>query len=364
MRKLDEALTNLTSGARLSLEDVEVLFTCHDLHVLAGPAREAQQHHSGNKVYLSRNANVNHTNGCTLRCPLCAFSRDPEDPASWFQSIEEIAAELDGLDTDGQKLTEIHVVGGLHPRANLDYFLNLFRTFRERWPDALIQGLTAVEIDELARQENTHVRDILIKLKDAGLGGIPGGGAEIFNPRVRAIVAPQKISGARWLAVHREAHWLDIPTNATMLYGHVETLRERAEHLLALRDLQDETGGFRCFVPLAFHAQNTQFGSIPPTTGRDDLVTYAVSRLALDNIPHLKGLWMYMGLPFAQIALNYGVDDFGGTAHREKIVHAAGARTPDGSDLNSLAALCRQAGRIPVLTDAAYRFEQEIEPGQ
>ncbi len=352
----------LREGGRLSEADALALLESHDLLGLGRLALAAKRAASGDSVYYAPNVHVNPTNVCRLRCPICAFSRDEGDGDAYLLDPEAVAHALARL--RDERIVEAHLVGGVSPKADLAYTLDLLRRIKAARPDLVLQGLTAVEVDAFARANGLSLRETLERLMAAGLDALPGGGAEIFAPRVRAIVAPKKISGERWLEVMREAHALGLPTNATMLYGHVETLAERIDHLARLRALQDETGGFRCFVPLAFHAANTAFPDLPPTTGFDDLKTFAVSRLFLDNVPHVKGLWMYMGLEFAQVALHFGVDDMGGTGRNERIVHAAGARTPAEVGELRLRRIIEAAGFRAVAVDSAYLREHPFPGGE
>lgn len=345
----------LSGGGRLRAEDALALLSAGDPHGLSRLALARKRAVSGDAVYYAPNLNVNPTNVCRLRCPICAFSRDEGDADAYLLGADEVVASL--APERAGRIVEVHLVGGLSPRADLAYTLDLLRAIRRARPELVVQGLTAVEVDAFSRAEGIPLRETLSLLMEAGLAALPGGGAEIFAPRVRSLVAPEKIPGARWLEVMREAHALGLPTNATMLYGHFETLAERVEHMAALRELQDETGGFRCFVPLPFHAKNTAFPDLPPTGGLDDLRTLAVARLFLDNVPHLKGLWMYMGLEMAQVALHFGVDDLGGTGRGERIVRAAGGTAPRDAGEGALRRAIRGAGFRPVATDSAYLSE-------
>jgi aminodeoxyfutalosine synthase len=251
--------------------------------------------------------------------------------------------------------TEVHIVGGLAPEVSLDYCLRMVARLHEAYPAVCIQAFTAVEIASVAKKAALTPREVLAKLKGAGLTGLPGGGAEIFDPAVRERLCPKKISGQEWLAIHREAHRLGLTTNATMLYGHVETHANRIDHMLALRGLQDETGGFAAFIPLPFHPHGTKLPDLPGTTACDDLRTIAVSRLMLDNVPHIKAFWIMLTPDLAQVALRFGADDLDGTVVREEITHAAGASTPQGMTAADLEHLIRAAGCEPVQRDTLYR---------
>jgi aminodeoxyfutalosine synthase len=250
---------------------------------------------------------------------------------------------------------EVHVVGGLHPDVTLDYYVAMLGALRRAFPGVCLQALTAVEVAYAAGRAGVAVSEALARLKAAGLTGLPGGGAEIFDPAVRRRIAPRKISGTEWLDVHRQAHRLGLPTNATLLYGHVESHAHRVDHLLALRDLQDETGGLAAFIPLAFHPEGTRLADLPGPTACDDLRTIAVSRLLLDNVPHVKAFWVMLTPDLAQVALRFGADDLDGTVVREEITHAAGAHTPQGLAAGDLEHLIRAAGCRPVRRDTLYR---------
>ena len=252
-------------------------------------------------------------------------------------------------------VTEIHLVGGLHPDIGLDYYADLLGRLHEAFPRVCLQAFTAVEVHYAAKKAGLSTAEVLARLKAAGLTGLPGGGAEIFDPEVRRRVAPRKIGGAEWLAVHREAHRLGLPTNATMLYGHVESPAHRVDHLLALRRLQDETGGFAAFIPLPFHPEGTHLADLPGPTAVDDLATMAASRLLLDNVPHVKAFWIMLTPDLAQVALRFGADDIDGTVIREEITHAAGAQTPQGLTTADLVSLIRGAGGEPAERDTLYR---------
>jgi aminodeoxyfutalosine synthase len=262
------------------------------------------------------------------------------------------------------KFTELHIVGGLHPSLPFDYYTEMLRALKSRFPGVHIQAFTAVEIAHIAEIARLSVRDTLAALRDAGLGSLPGGGAEVFSERVRGIICPEKMPGFQWLDVMRQAHELGIKSNATMLYGHVETDSERVEHMIALRDLQDDTGGFMTFIPLKFHPANTKLAH--PAAQRssiDDLKLYAISRLMLDNIPHIKVFWIMLGLKLAQVALSYGVDDFDGTVVEEKITHRAGATTPEGLTVDELRRLISETGSVPVERDTIYNEVTRNEAG-
>jgi aminodeoxyfutalosine synthase len=305
-------------------------------------------------TYFVRNQHLNHTNICVLKCKFCAFAKTKKQPEGYAYPldvvVEKIRATLD------EPIREIHIVGGLHPDLPWSYYLNLLRRIREVRPDVDIKAYTAVEIDYFAEKFGMSVETVLAELKAAGLDSMPGGGAEIFAPRARKLICDYKLTAEGWLSIVKTAHRMEIPTNCTLLYGHIETLEERVEHLVRLREAQDETGGFLCFIPLAFHPENTLLPHIPPATGYDDLRTIAISRLMLDNIPHVKAYWIMLGQHIAQIAQRFGADDIDGTVVEEKIYHDAGAKTPQALTRRELLKLITDAGREPVERDALYNI--------
>jgi len=339
------------AGKRLNREDGLKLIASSDLLSLGSLADIVRKRKVGDKSYFNSNLNINYTNICIFRCPLCAFSKDLEE--GYLFSLEEIEEKVyQGLRLE---IKEFHIVGGLHPHLSFEYFKEMLKRIKKIDAEIFIQAFTAVEIDHFSKNSGLSIEEVLKKLKEAGLDSIPGGGAEVFSPRVRQIISPKKISGNRWLEVMKKAHFLGIKSNATMLYGHVETKEEQVDHLLALRDLQDKTKGFLAFVPLAFHPKNTSLSSCRGTDGFDDLRIFAVSRILLDNFDHIKGLWMYLGEKLAEVALCFGVDDIGGTGLEEKIVHAAGALTPTEISKKRLVRIIENAKRIPQEVDSLYR---------
>lgn len=307
----------------------------------------------GDAAYYGVNMNLNFTNICELRCPLCAFSRDTGDKDAFLLSLDEIDGRVKKAVASG--IDEVHIVGGLHPELKIDYFEDMIRRIKKIKPDIFIVAFTAVEIGYFAKKNKITVKEILRRLIDAGVGAMPGGGAEIFSPDIRNIIAPLKISGVRWLKIMQTAHEMGLKTNATMLYNHKENAGDIADHLSRIRNLQDETGGFKTFVPLLFHDSNTRIKAKRKTsTGYDDIRIYAASRIFLHNVPHLKALWMYLGDKMAQALLRFGVDDFAATYQNEKVVHAAGAKTPDYGSEAFLKRLIENAGLKPVRTTANY----------
>ena len=347
------------AGERLSLDAGEVLFRTHDILGLGTLADFANQRRNGDRVYFSANQHINPTNVCILRntCTFCSFARMPKEEGHYTRSLEEVFHEAERA--RGAPTREFHIVGGLHPKLRLSYYTDMLRGLKERHPEVHIKALTAVEIAHLARIERITSREVLAALKEAGLTSLPGGGAEVFSTAVRATIAERKLTGEEWIRVHREAHELGIPTNCTMLYGHVESARDRVEHLDALRRLQDETGGFLTYIPLAYHPDNNELGEElhrvgTATTGFEDLKAIAVGRLFLDNIPHMKTHWPMVTPFLSQIALNFGCDDVEGTVVFERIYHDAGARTERGMAYYDLVQLIIGAGRHPVERNSLY----------
>jgi len=299
------------------------------------------------------NMNLNYTNICELRCPLCAFSRDAADKDSFVLSLEEITGRVQAAVAAG--IDEIHIVGGLNPDLPLNYYEEMLQRIKKIKQDIFIAGFTAVEYDYFARTNQMPVEEVLKRLIAAGVNALPGGGAEIFASSVRECIAPKKIPGERWLEIMRIAHQFGLKTNATMLYNHCEDTADIVDHLFKIRDLQDRTGGFKTFVPLPFHEENTSIKAKRRiSTGYDDIRIYAASRIVLHNVPHLKALWMYLGEKMAQVLLRFGVDELGGTYYDEKVVHAAGARTSRSGSEASLRRLIEEADLIPRRTNAGY----------
>lgn len=348
------------AGQRLANEDAVRLFESGDLLGIGTLANAANDQKSGKRVFFSANQHINPTNVCVLRrtCVFCSFARMPNEEGAYTRSLDEVFQEAEAARHNPTR--EFHIVGGLHPKLRLSYYADLIRGLKERHPQVHIKALTAVEIAHLARIERTSTRAVLEALQTAGLDTLPGGGAEVFSVGIRSTIADRKLVAADWLRVHREAHQLGIFTNCTMLYGHVETLRDRVEHLALLRDLQDETGGFLTYIPLAYHPDHNELGRElgregTATTGFDDLKNIAVGRLFLDNIPHVKTHWP-MVTPFvSQIALEFGCDDVEGTVVYERVYHDAGATTPMMLSYGELVRMIKAAGKEPVERDARYR---------
>ena len=357
---LRPVIETLAEGRRLKVEDAVALFDSPDLLAIGELADRANRARNGDRVFFSSNQHINPTNVCILRntCVFCSFARMPKEDGAYTMTLDEVMAEAQMARSAPTR--EFHIVGGLHPKLSVSYYTDIIRRLREAYPGVHVKALTAVEIAHLARVDRTTVRDVLLQLKAAGLTSMPGGGAEVFSSAVRATIADNKLRGEEWIAVHREAHQLGIPSNCTMLYGHVETARDRAEHLQMLRDLQDETGGFLTYIPLAYHPDNNELGEQMgwtggETSGVDDLKNIAVGRLFLDNIPHIKTHWPMVTPFISQLALSFGCDDVEGTVVHERIYHEAGAQTPMGLTYDSLVAMIRGAGKEPVERDSLYQ---------
>ncbi|MGH9573989.1 MAG: aminofutalosine synthase MqnE [Candidatus Acidiferrales bacterium] len=350
--RLEPIAPKVLAGERLSADDGLALFESHDLLALGWLANHVREKRHGNICFFNVNRHINPTNVCVAHCKLCAFGRSPDSPGAYTFALEEIFQRAAQGVAEGA--TEFHIVGGLHPDLPFDYYLDLVRGLKQRFPHVHLKAFTAVEVHYYSRLAKISLRDVLIRMKEAGVDSLPGGGAEIFHPRVRRIICDHKVSGQMWLQIARTAHELGMRSNATMLYGHVETNEERVDHLLRLRELQDKTHGFQTFIPLAFHPANTPLSHLPGPTGLDDLKTIAVSRLLLDNFDHIKAYWIMLTPRIAQVALRFGADDLDGTVVEEKIYHDAGATTPEHLTRAELERLIRAAGRVPIERDTLY----------
>jgi aminodeoxyfutalosine synthase len=350
----------LVAGTRLTATDAAVLFRTPDLLGLGAMADAANRARHGDQVTFAANQHINPTNICVLRttCVFCGYARLPKEAGAYRYSLDQVLAESDRA--DGTITREFHIVGGLDMQAGLEYYASMFRALKARHPQVHIKALTAVEIAHIARIEKLTREEVLIRLREAGLDTLPGGGAETFSAAVRDVIADKKLGGADYIDVHRTAHRLGIRSNCTMLYGHVETIDDRIQHLSMLRDLQDETGGFLAYIPLAYHPDDNELGKTlnregVASTGYDDLRNLAVGRLFLDNFEHIKTHWIMVTPAVSQIALHFGVNDIEGTVVREKIYHAVGAETPQGMTLDELLALIRGSGKFPAERDSFYR---------
>jgi aminodeoxyfutalosine synthase len=350
--RLEPIAPKVLAGERLTDDDGLALFQSHDLLTVGWLANHVREQRHGNICYYNVNRHINPTNVCVAHCKLCAFGRSLDAPGAYAMSIDEIVAR--GAKGVAEGATEFHIVGGLHPDLPFDYYLDLVRALKTNFPHVHLKAFTMVEVHFYARLSKLSIRDTLLKMKEAGVDSLPGGGAAIFHPRVRRIICDHKVSGTMWLSIARQAHEIGLHSNATMLFGHVETLEERVDHLVRLREAQDKTRGFVTFIPLEFHPANTGLADIPRPTGFDALKTIAVSRLMLDNFDHIKAYWIMLTPPVAQIALRFGADDIDGTVVEEKIYHDAGATTPEHLTRETLEKLIRAAGRVPVERDTLY----------
>ncbi|HEY6010882.1 MAG TPA: aminofutalosine synthase MqnE [Nitrospirota bacterium] len=339
------------SNKRLTRADGLALFKSNDLLALGRMAAHVARQKNDDHVYFVRNMHINPTNICVTRCKFCAFSRSKGEPGAYEMSIDDILNKARGA---GKGIREFHIVSGLHPDLPFTWYLDMLSALKHEFPKVHLKAFTAVEIDYLAKLSGLGITETLLNLKEAGLGSMPGGGAEIFNTAVRNTLCAEKISGSRWLEVIEAAHRVGLKSNATMLYGHIETYEDRIDHLLKLRELQDRTGGFQAFIPLAFQPHNTEIKKSTYTTGFDDLKTLAISRLMLDNFDHIKAYWVMLGEKIAQVALSFGVDDLDGTVVEEKIAKAAGGTTDGSMTKNEILHLIRHAGKIPVERDTVY----------
>jgi aminodeoxyfutalosine synthase len=352
-KRLKPIASKVLAGERLSINDGILLYRSPDLLAVGWLANHVREKRHGNVTYFNVNRHINPTNVCVAHCKLCAFGRDASSKGAYTFALEEIYQRAEQGVREGA--TEFHIVGGLHPDLTFDHYLEMVRGLKQRCPTVHLKAFTMVEVHFFSRIAKLSVEEVLQKMKDAGVDSCPGGGAEIFHPRVRKIICDHKTSGQMWLNTARKAHQAGLHSNATMLYGHVETEEERVDHLVKLRELQDETRGFVAFIPLAFHPDNTALSHIPKTTGYLDLRNIAVSRLLLDNFEHIKAYWIMLTPSIAQIALRFGANDLDGTVVEEKIYHDAGAKTSEFTPRAELERLIRAAGRVPVERDTLYR---------
>ncbi len=343
----DKVLAN----KRLTRKDGIELFKSNDLLSLGRMATHVAQRKNGKRVHFVQNMHINPTNICVNRCKFCAFSRSKGEPGAYEMSIDDILNKARGA---GKGVREFHIVSGLHPDLPFSWYLDMLGALKKEFPKVHLKAFTAVEIDYLAKLSGLSLANTLLKLKEAGLGSLPGGGAEIFDSSVRNTLCAEKISGDRWLEVIKAVHKIGLKSNATMLYGHIETYEHRIDHLIKLRELQDKTNGFQAFIPLSFHSQNTEIKKSAYTTGLDDLKTLALSRLMLDNFDHIKAYWVMLGEKIAQVSLNFGVDDLAGTVVEERITKAAGGTTDGSMTRDDIIYLIKQAGRTPVERDTVY----------
>lgn len=348
----------ILNDERISAEDGLRLFESGDINAIGYLANLRREKINGNRAYFVRNQYINYSNICALDCKFCSFNRKEDDDSAYTLSVAHIAKKV--REQLHLPITEIHIVGGLHPTAPYEYYLEMLQSIKKLRPDVNIKFLTAVEIDHIAQKFGKTIETVFSDFKNAGISAMPGGGAEVFSKRMRMKMCPEKISGKRWLEIVKTAHRMKIPTNATMLYGTIETYEERIEHLCALREAQDETGGFLAFIPLAYQPQNPS-PKANWTTGMDDLKMQAISRIMLDNIPHIKAFWIYLTPSVAQVALNFGADDIDGTVIEENVAHEAGAQTKSAMTKNELVKLIKSAGRTPVERDTFYNVIETFE---
>ncbi len=355
---LREIREKLDAGVRLDFDDGMRLFTTPETAALSALANRERERRWGDLTFFNRNVHINATNVCEASCIFCSFARlKTGDPDSYTMTLDQALSRVRGLREE--LITEVHIVNGLNPDLPWSYYTDLLRAIKIERPDLHIKAFTAVEIAYFSEKYGMSVQRVLEELVDAGLGSLPGGGAEIFHPRARKKLCADKVSAEGWLDVHRTAHAMGLRSNCTMLFGSIEKLEERVDHLLRLRTLQDETGGFQTFIPLRFHNENNRLKRLKDPTGYDCLRTYAVSRLMLDNIDHIKAYWVMLGMKLAQVSLDWGVDDIDGTVREERIYHMAGAKTPQELTRAELVNLIRLAGRIPVERDTLYNIVAE-----
>lgn len=350
---LQNIRSKIDAGSRVSDDEALALFECDDLLAVGELAAQANHRANGEKVYFNVNRHINYTNICVNRCTFCAFSREDEkDDGGYTLALNEILERAAEAKSAGA--TEIHMVGGLHPDLPFDFYLEILAAIKADSPDLHIKAFTAVEIDYFATLTGQSPREVIAELKTAGLDSMPGGGAEIFSPAVRQIICPEKITGERWLEVTEQVHQAGLKTNATMLFGHVESYLDRVDHLSRLRQLQDRTGGFQAFIPLAFQPDNTRVPGAKGVGGVDALKTLAISRIYLDNFQHIKAYWVMLGLKVSQVSLAFGVNDIDGTVVEEQIGHDAGADSPQQLSKEQLVSLIHKAGKLPIERDTLY----------
>ena len=357
----DDKLTiiekKILAEERLSFDDGVTLWNSFDLLGVGYLSNIVRERMHGNDTYFIHNRHINHTNICVNSCQFCAFGVKEDDSMAYTKSLDEIYSDAEQYNSGC--VSEFHIVGGLHPDLPFQYYLDMISGLKERFPEVHIQAFTAVELEYLSKIAGMSLRETLIELRDAGLGSIPGGGAEIFAKRVRKKICSEKTNAEDWLDVHEIVHSIGMKSNATMLYGHVENAEERTDHLIRLRKLQDKTNGFLTFIPLAFHPENTNLSFLKSTTGQLDLRALAVSRLMLDNFPHVKAFWIMITPQIAQLSLSFGTNDMDGTVVEEKIIHAAGGVTGQIFYKNTIVDMILEAGRKPVERDTLYEQTQE-----
>ena len=352
-RQLAAITDKVHAGERLSFDDGLALYQPDvPLHALGELANFVRERKNGNVTYYNINTHLNPTNICLYRCTFCAFRADLRSAKGYAMSDDQILAR--GQEAVDNGCTEMHIVGGLHHQKKYEWYVDMVRILHNAYPQLHLKAWTGVEINWFEFLTKKSVREILQDLIDAGLGSLPGGGAEIFHPEVRHKICEHKADASKWFEIHRTAHEMGLKTNCTMLYGHIEKPLHRIDHLIRLRELQDETGGFQTFIPLAFHPDNTGLDHIKKPSAIEDLRTMAISRLMLDNIQHIKAYWIMLGIGTAQAALAYGANDMDGTVRHELIYHDAGATTPEMLSVSRIRELIAEAGREPVERDTVY----------
>lgn len=350
---LEPIAEKMRNHERLTREDGIALYQSDDLLGMGQMADHVRREKNGDHVFFMVNRHINPTNICRNRCKFCAFARSKGEDGAFEMTLDEMVAAARQGAADGAH--EIHIVSGLHPDWSYEFYLDIVREVRAVVPaDVIVQAYTAVEIEHIARVAGKSTLEVLADLKAAGLAAMPGGGAEIFSDRLRAAAWEKKTTSDAWLRIHGEAHSLGIATNCTMLYGHIESLEERVDHMVRLREQQDKSGGFLAFIPLSFHPANTELSNLPGTSGFDDIKTAAIGRLMLDNIPHIKAFWIMLGVKAAQLSTAFGVDDLDGTVVEEHITHMAGATTPEALSRDDLVRMIEETGHTPVERDTLY----------
>ena len=350
---LQRIADRILSSIRISPEEGLYLYEHADLSVLGMLADQCKKKKSGDLVYFNRNIHIEPTNICIYQCRFCAYSRKKDQPGSWEYSMDEIIAMIEPHIS--RNITEVHIVGGVHPDRDIHYYADMLRDIKKRYPHLHIKAFTAVELDHMIAKAGLSLEEGLALLKKSGLDSIPGGGAEIFDPDIRRILCSEKSTGEKWITVHKATHKTGLPSNATMLYGHIETYRQRINHLQKLRELQDETGGFNAFIPLKFRNANNEFSHIAEIPHIEDLRNYAVSRIYLDNFAHIKAYWPMIGKEIAQLALSFGADDIDGTIDdTTKIYSMAGVKEKNKLTVDEMLDLIRKAGKQPAERDSVY----------
>lgn len=354
---LGEIAGKVFEGERLSREDGVALYQAPDLHLIGGLANHVRERLHGDRAYFNVNQHINYTNICNKLCRFCAFQRLPKQEGAYVMSPEVIAGKI--TEQLSEPVTEVHMVAGIHPKLDYDYYLDILRAVKDVRPEIHIKAFTMIELMQIAHVAKRPLEEVLPELVEAGLGSCPGGGAEVFADRVHLEGYHLKNTGQQWIDTARTVHEAGLRSNCTMLHGHIETLEERVDHLDRLRLLQDETGGLQTYIPLSFHPENTEWAHLPGPTALDELREMAVGRLMLDNIPHVKSYWIMLDIPIAQLALSYGSDDVDGTVVEERIYHEAGATTPQEVKRAELIQWIRDAGRTPVERDTLYNVVWE-----